>query len=117
GASRSKVLDHELVVHHFVTHVDRRAEDLQGAVDDLDGAVDTGAEATGVGEFDVHGGSRRRARKASVGSGGEGCGAGRRCVGRAPGSRIRQTLFTSRISTSKVSALPASGWLKSMVTC
>lgn len=56
GATGAQVLDHELVVHHFVTHVDRRAEDFQGAVDDLDGAVDTGAEATGVGEFDVHGG-------------------------------------------------------------
>jgi hypothetical protein len=35
-------------VHHFVAHVDRRAEDFQGAVDDLDRPVDPGAEAAGL---------------------------------------------------------------------
>ncbi|MNV95635.1 hypothetical protein D3C71_1905460 [compost metagenome] len=58
GAARAQVFDHELVVHHLVTHVDRRAEDFQSAVDDFDGAVDTGAEAAGIGEFDMHGDSR-----------------------------------------------------------
>jgi hypothetical protein len=49
-----EVVDHELVVHDFVAHVDRRAQGLDGALDDLDGAVDAGAEATRVGEQDVH---------------------------------------------------------------
>jgi len=53
----TQVLDHELVVHHFMTHVDRRAEHFQRTIDDLDGAVDAGAEATGVGEFDLHAGN------------------------------------------------------------
>ncbi len=29
GATVAQVLDHELVVHHFVAHIDRRAEDFQ----------------------------------------------------------------------------------------
>ncbi|MNY51145.1 hypothetical protein D3C86_1867090 [compost metagenome] len=58
GAAGAQVLDHELVVHHFMAHVDRRAEHFQGAIDDLDRAVDAGAEAAGVGEGDLHGKSR-----------------------------------------------------------
>jgi hypothetical protein len=38
-----------LVVHDFVAHVDRRAELDQRALDDLDGALDAGAEAAGIG--------------------------------------------------------------------
>ncbi|MNS53163.1 hypothetical protein D3C72_859110 [compost metagenome] len=77
--TRTQVFDHELVVHHFVTHIDRRAEDFQRAVDDLDRPVDPGAEAARVGEFDLH--ARLQAYRA----------------------------FTSRISTSKVRVLPANG--------
>jgi hypothetical protein len=32
-------------VHHFVPHVDRRAVQQERALDDLDRAVDSGAEA------------------------------------------------------------------------
>src|SRR5690606_29853036 len=53
-ASGTQILDHELVVHHFMAHVDRRTEHFQRAVDDLDGAIDACAEAAGVGEFDMH---------------------------------------------------------------
>jgi hypothetical protein len=35
---------------HLVTYVDRCAEGIQGALDDLDRAVDPGAEAAWVGE-------------------------------------------------------------------
>ena len=45
-ATRTQVFHHKLVVHHFVTHIDGRAEDFQRAVDDLDGAVDAGTETT-----------------------------------------------------------------------
>jgi hypothetical protein len=45
-AARAQVVHHEAVVHDFVAHVDRRAEGFDGALDDLDGAVDAGAEAT-----------------------------------------------------------------------
>ena len=51
----AQVVADELVVHDFVAHVDRRAEFLQGALDDGDGALDAGAEAAGVGEEDLHG--------------------------------------------------------------
>ena len=54
GAAVAQVFDHELVVHHFVTDVDRRAEDFQRTVDDLDRSVHTRAEAAGIGEFDLH---------------------------------------------------------------
>ncbi len=42
-------LDHGRVVHDLVAHVDRRAELLEGALDDLDGALDAGAKAPGIG--------------------------------------------------------------------
>jgi hypothetical protein len=38
------------VVDHLVAHVDRRAEQLQRPFDDVDGAIDAGAEAAGIGE-------------------------------------------------------------------
>ncbi|MCY1365168.1 hypothetical protein D9M69_520030 [compost metagenome] len=50
----AQVLDDKFVVDHFVAHIDRWPEDFQGAVDDFDRPVHTGAEATGVGEFDLH---------------------------------------------------------------
>ena len=37
------------VVHDLVAHVDRRAELVQGALDDLDRAVDAGAETARLG--------------------------------------------------------------------
>jgi len=42
-------LDHVTVVHHLVAHVDRSAEQLQRALDDLDRAINAGAEAAGIG--------------------------------------------------------------------
>src|SRR5450830_1687279 len=54
GAASAQVFDHEFVVDDFMAHVDRRPEDFQGAVDDFDRPVHAGAEATGVGEFDLH---------------------------------------------------------------
>lgn len=79
GPTVAQVFHHELVVHHFMAHVDRRAEDFQRTVDDLDCPVDPRAEAARVGEFDLH--ARLQAYRA----------------------------FTPRISTSKVRILPASG--------
>ena len=49
-----QVVDDEAVVDHFMAHVDRCAQRFDGALDDLDGAVDAGAETTGIGEQDVH---------------------------------------------------------------
>ena len=44
-----------LVEHHFVTHIDRRTEHLQGAFYDLDSPVDTGAKPAWVRKNDLHG--------------------------------------------------------------
>jgi hypothetical protein len=41
-------------VHDFVAHVDRRAESFQRALDNGDGALDTGTETAGIGEKDLH---------------------------------------------------------------
>ncbi len=54
-AFRSQVLDHKLVVHHFVAHVDRSAVELDRALDDLDRPVDACAETAGFGEDNVRG--------------------------------------------------------------
>ena len=53
-AELAQTLDHVHVVHHFVPHVDRRAEQPDGALDDVDGAIDAGAETAGIGEQDLH---------------------------------------------------------------
>jgi hypothetical protein len=41
-------------MNHFMAHVDRRAKHFQRAIDDFDRTVHPGAEATWVGEFDLH---------------------------------------------------------------
>src|SRR6187399_2303972 len=63
GAELAQSLDHVHVVHHLVPHVDRRAEQADGALDNVYGAIDSGAEATGVGEQDLH--AVRRLRPSS----------------------------------------------------
>ena len=50
GAEPAQPVDHEPVVHDLVAHVDRRAEQLERPLDDVDRAVDAGAEAAGIGE-------------------------------------------------------------------
>ena len=45
-----RALDDEAVVHNFVPHVDRWAEFLDRALDDLDGALDPGAEPARAGQ-------------------------------------------------------------------
>ena len=51
-----QVLDHVAVVHDLVAHPDGRAVDLERHVDDVDGAVDAGAEAARRGEVQGAGG-------------------------------------------------------------
>ena len=50
----AQVLHHELVMHDLVAHVDGCAVQRQRPLDDLDGALDAGAEAAGIGEQNVH---------------------------------------------------------------
>jgi hypothetical protein len=47
-ALAAQVVDHELVVHHFVPHVDRRTMQAQCAFHDLDGAIHACAETARV---------------------------------------------------------------------
>ena len=49
GTACAQVLDHKLVVHYLVAHVDRCPEAVQRTLDNLDRAVDAGAEAPWVG--------------------------------------------------------------------
>ena len=62
-------LDDMPVVHHLVTHEDRRAEQHDRPLDDVDGAIDAGAEPARVGEAELHAPpparSRRHSRNAS----------------------------------------------------
>src|SRR5438067_3781953 len=53
-ALRAQALDHIAVVHDLVAHVDRRAVQLERALDDLDRALDAGAKAPGIGEQHFH---------------------------------------------------------------
>ena len=48
-----KIIDHETVVHHFMAHIDRGAENLQCTFDNIDGAIDAGTEATWIGKVDI----------------------------------------------------------------
>ena len=54
GARLLELVHHVAVVHHFMTDIDGGTELLQRALDDADGAVDTGTEATGICEQDIH---------------------------------------------------------------
>ena len=97
-----QVVDDVGVVHDLVAHVDRRAEALQRALDDLDGAVDAGAKAARLGEDDFFeswpGAGPRQGRPSPLG------GSERR-------ERAQNRIPIS--CTSKVTGRPASGWLKS----
>src|SRR4029079_18977236 len=53
-ALRTQLVDDIAVVHDFMAHIDRRAERLERALDDLDRAVDAGTESARIGEQDVH---------------------------------------------------------------
>src|SRR5690606_22874458 len=50
----AQVVNDELVVHDFMAHVYRRAEQFERALDDVDGAVNAGTETAGIGEQDLH---------------------------------------------------------------
>src|SRR3569833_1836167 len=45
---------HELVVHHLVPHVHRRAELLERTLDDVESAIDARAKTARKGELDLH---------------------------------------------------------------
>ena len=49
-AALGQLLDHVLVVDDLLAHVDRRAVEVEGALDRLHGAVDAGAVAAGSGQ-------------------------------------------------------------------
>src|SRR5690554_7906513 len=53
-AAVAQVLYDELVVHHFMAHIDRWTEYFQRSVDDFDSPVDAGTEAAWIGQFDLH---------------------------------------------------------------
>ena len=54
GTLGAQVIDDEAIVYDLVPHVDRRAQRLERALDDLDGPVDAGAEAPWIGQQDLH---------------------------------------------------------------
>src|ERR1700730_16716434 len=47
-------LDHMAIVDDLVAHIDGRAVFLERLFDDLDGALDAGAEPSGLGQDDPH---------------------------------------------------------------
>src|SRR5262245_19885760 len=53
-AEPAQAFDDVHVVHHLVPDVDRRSEHRERALDDVDGAVDAGAETTWIGEQYLH---------------------------------------------------------------
>ncbi len=50
-----ETVNNMLVMHDFMIDVDRRAFELEDAVNAFDGHVDAGAKASGIGEEDFHG--------------------------------------------------------------
>ena len=55
GAEAAQPVDHELVVHDLVADVDRRAEELDRPLDDVDRAIDAGTEPPRIREQHLHG--------------------------------------------------------------
>jgi hypothetical protein len=35
-------------VYYFVTHINRRTENVEGAINDINGAINTGTKTTGI---------------------------------------------------------------------
>ena len=54
GAARFERIDHPLVVHDLVAHVDRRPVFIERAFDDLDRAHDAGAKPARLGQNNLH---------------------------------------------------------------
>jgi len=50
GADRAQPIHDVLVVHDLVSDVDRRSEQIDGALDDVDGPVDTCAKSPWIGQ-------------------------------------------------------------------
>ena len=50
----AQIIHDETVMHDFVTHIDRRTEHFQSALDDFNRTINTGTEATWVSKNDVH---------------------------------------------------------------
>ena len=61
-AALAELLDHVLVVHDLLADVDRRAVQLERALDGLHGAVDAGAVAARGGQQQLFGGGGHRLR-------------------------------------------------------
>src|SRR5205823_6512467 len=64
-SERAQPLHHVAVVHHLVAHVDRGAEELGRALDDVDRAVHAGAKAPRVGEQHLYHASTLRTERLS----------------------------------------------------
>jgi hypothetical protein len=60
GAELLQPIDHVIVMHDLVLHIDGCAIFRDRAFDDLNGAIDPGAEAAGVGEGDGEAAAGRR---------------------------------------------------------
>src|SRR3546814_882907 len=58
GALLPQVLNHIAVMDNFVPHINWRAMQLERPLDNIDGAVDTGAKPPGLGQYDVDAGLR-----------------------------------------------------------
>ena len=51
----AQAIDHKFIVHHLVTHVDGRTKFLQGLLNNNDGSVHAGTEASRIGQYDIGG--------------------------------------------------------------
>jgi hypothetical protein len=50
----AQLLNHIPVMHDLMPHVNRRTEQLDGALDNFDSAINAGTEAAGIGEKNLH---------------------------------------------------------------
>ena len=51
---RTQIIANKFVMDDLMPHIDRRAKTLQRPLDDSDGALDAGTEATRIGENKLH---------------------------------------------------------------
>ena len=54
GTQAAQALDDVEVMHDLMTHIDRRTEQFERALHDIDGAIDASAETARIGEQDLH---------------------------------------------------------------
>jgi hypothetical protein len=49
-----QVIDDKGIMHHLMTHIDRRTKNFQRTLNNFNGTVNAGTKTTGIGKYQFH---------------------------------------------------------------